>query len=94
MLALGGGAILPSDTRARAAPGTPWCTCRVELSDAVKRVGLGAGRPLLSVNPRATLKYLLDQRRPLYAQVATHTVVTDGRTPEEIAAELAALLKG
>jgi shikimate kinase len=63
-----------------------------ELSDAVKRVGLGAGRPLLNVNPRATLKYLMDQRRPLYAEVATHTVATDGRTPEEIAAEVAALL--
>jgi hypothetical protein len=43
----------------------------VELRDAVKRVGLGAGRPLLAINPRATLKYLLDQRRPLYAEVAT-----------------------
>ena len=65
----------------------------VELPDAVKRVGLGAGRPLLSVNPRATLKYLLDQRRPLYESVATHTIATDARTPEEIAAEVAALLK-
>ena len=65
----------------------------VELSDAVSRVGLGAGRPLLAVNPRATLKYLLDQRRPLYAEVATHTVATDGRTPDEIAAEIVANLK-
>jgi hypothetical protein len=51
------------------------------------------GRPLLAVNPRATLKYLMDQRRPLYASVATHTLATDGRTPEELAEELAALLK-
>jgi shikimate kinase len=65
----------------------------VELSDAVKRVGLGAGRPLLSINPRATLKFLMEQRRPLYASVATHTIATDGRDTEEIAAELAALLK-
>jgi shikimate kinase len=47
----------------------------------------------LTVNPRATLKYLLDQRRPLYAEVATHTVATDARTPEEISAEVAGLLK-
>jgi shikimate kinase len=65
----------------------------VELSDAIKRIGLGAGRPLLAMNPRATLKYLLDQRRPLYAEVATATVVTDGRTPEEIVAEIVPLLK-
>ena len=66
----------------------------VDLSDAVSRVGLGQGRPLLNLNPRATLRFLLDQRRPLYEQVAVHTVVTDGRAPEEITAELVELLKG
>ncbi|MGE5831183.1 MAG: shikimate kinase, partial [Micromonosporaceae bacterium] len=55
---------------------------------AVSRVGLGSGRPLLTVNPRATLKYLLDQRRPLYQEVATVTVATDGRTPHEVATEV------
>ena len=92
ILALGGGAILNDGTRALLAEHTV-VYLSVELSDAVKRVGLGAGRPLLAINPRATLKYLLDQRRPLYAEVATHTVATDGRDPEEIAAEVAALLK-
>jgi shikimate kinase len=65
----------------------------VELSDAVKRVGLGAGRPMISINPRATMKYLLDQRKPLYASVATHTVATDGREIDDIAAEVVGLLK-
>ncbi|MEV4665088.1 shikimate kinase [Micromonospora echinofusca] len=92
VLALGGGAVLAEESRA-ALVGHPVVYLSVELSDAVKRVGLGAGRPLLAINPRATLKYLLDQRRPLYAEVATATVVTDGREPAEIAAEIAALLK-
>ncbi|MEU4774421.1 shikimate kinase [Micromonospora sp. NPDC023644] len=92
VLALGGGAILAEENRA-ALVGHFVVYLSVELSDAVKRVGLGAGRPLLAINPRATLKYLLDQRRPLYAEVATATVVTDGREPAEIAAEIAALLK-
>ncbi|WP_433365622.1 shikimate kinase [Actinoplanes sp. CA-142083] len=92
ILALGGGAILHEGTRELLKDHTV-IYLSVELSDAVKRVGLGSGRPLLAVNPRATLKYLLDQRRPLYASVATHTIVTDGREPEEIAAEVAALLK-
>jgi shikimate kinase len=92
ILALGGGAILNEGTRALLKSQTV-VYLSVELSDAVKRVGLGSGRPLLAVNPRATLKYLLDQRRPLYASVATHTIVTDGREPGEIAAEIAALLK-
>jgi shikimate kinase len=92
VLALGGGAILNEDNRARLA-GHTVVFLTVELSDAVKRVGLGAGRPLLSINPRATLKFLMDQRRPLYASVATHTVATDARAPEDVAAEVAALLK-
>ena len=92
VLAVGGGAILDEGTRRLLASHTV-VYLSVELSDAVKRVGLGSGRPLLSVNPRATLKYLLDQRRPLYLSVATHTVTTDGRNPGEIAAEVAALLK-
>ncbi|RLK22240.1 shikimate kinase [Micromonospora sp. M71_S20] len=92
VLALGGGAVLAEENRA-ALVGHPVVYLSVELSDAVKRVGLGMGRPLLAINPRATLKYLLDQRRPLYAEVATATVVTDGRSPAEIAAEIAALLR-
>ncbi|MEU4240435.1 shikimate kinase [Actinoplanes sp. NPDC026619] len=92
VLALGGGAILNEGTRDLLKQHTV-VYLSVELSDAVKRVGLGAGRPLLAMNPRATLKYLLDQRRPLYASVATHTVATDNREPADIAAEVAALLK-
>lgn len=87
VLALGGGAVLAEQTRAALA-GHVVVYLSVELADAIRRVGLGAGRPLLTVNPRATLKYLLEQRRPLYAGVATLTVVTDGRTPEDVAVEV------
>ena len=92
VLALGGGAIMNDDTRAALRAHTV-VFLSVELTDAVKRVGLGAGRPLLSVNPRATLKYLMEQRRPLYTEVARHTITTDGRTPEDIADEIATLLR-
>jgi shikimate kinase len=91
VLALGGGAILDPQTRA-ALGGHTVVFLTVELSDAVKRVGLGAGRPLLQINPRATLKHLMDQRRPLYEEVAAHTVRTDGRTPDDVAAEVVTLL--
>jgi shikimate kinase len=87
VLALGGGAILAAETRA-VLRGHRVVYLSVELTTAVSRVGLGAGRPLLAINPRATLKYLLDQRRPLYAEVATATVATDGRTPDEIALDV------
>ncbi|MDM4718507.1 shikimate kinase [Micromonospora sp. WMMA1363] len=92
VLALGGGAILAAETRA-ALVGHRVVHLSVELPDAVRRVGLGAGRPLLAINPRATLKHLMEQRRPLYAEVATATVVTDGRDPADIAAEIAGQLK-
>jgi len=92
VLALGGGAVLAAETRERLR-GHTVLYLSVELSDAVSRVGLGAGRPLLTVNPRATLKYLLDQRCPLYEEVATVIVRTDGRTPDDIADEALAALK-
>jgi len=78
----------PSPTSRTALRGHTVVFLSVELADAVSRVGLGAGRPLLAMNPRATLKFLLEQRRPLYLEVATHTVVTDGREPDAIAAEV------
>jgi shikimate kinase len=88
VLALGGGAVLAEETRKRLA-GHAVVYLSVEFADAMSRVGLGAGRPLLAMNPRATLKHLLDQRRPLYEEVASVTVPTDGRTPEEIVEGLA-----
>lgn len=87
VLALGGGAILAEANRAALA-GHRVVHLSVELPDAVRRVGLGTGRPLLALNPRATLKHLLDQRRPLYQAVATWTVITDDRTPEQVAEEI------
>jgi shikimate kinase len=92
VLAVGGGAVLADETRARLI-GHTVVYLSVDLPDAVSRIGMSAGRPLLAINPRATLKYLLDQRRPLYQEVATITVVTDGRAPAEIVDEILAALK-
>ena len=92
VVALGGGAILAEETQ-KALAGHTVIYLSVEFADAIKRVGLGQGRPLLSLNPRATLKHLLDQRRPLYEKVATHVVRTDGRDPEEIVEEIISALR-
>jgi shikimate kinase len=92
VLALGGGAVLDERTR-EALAGRTVVFLRVGLSDAVKRVGLGSGRPLLLGNVRARIKALLDERTPVYEGVATHVVDTDGRTPEEVAAEVRRLLE-
>ena len=92
VLALGGGAVLHAETRDLLADQTV-VFLKVGLSDAVKRVGLGVGRPLLLGNVRSRIKALLDERTPVYESVATHVVETDDRTPDEVAAEIQELLR-
>jgi shikimate kinase len=58
---------------------------RVGLSEAVKRVGLGVGRPLLLGNVRSRIKALLDERTPVYESVATVVVDTDETSPGDVA---------
>ena len=93
VLALGGGAVLDARTRELLADHRV-VFLRVGLADAVKRVGLGVGRPLLLGNVRARIKALLDERTPVYESVATHVVETDGRTPDDVAAEVRGLIDG
>ncbi|HEX6233237.1 MAG TPA: shikimate kinase [Jiangellaceae bacterium] len=87
VVALGGGAVLDPGTRELLSTRRV-VFLDVGLADAASRVGLNRDRPLLIANPRAQLKKLMDERRPLYQQVATITVVTSGRTPEEVADEV------
>jgi shikimate kinase len=87
VLSLGGGAVLDPGTRSLL-DGHRVVFLRVGLSDAVKRVGLGSGRPLLLGNVRSRIKALLDERTPVYESVASLVVETDGRTPEDVAGEI------
>ena len=91
VLALGGGAVLDPETRELLA-GQRVVFLRVGLADAVKRVGLGTGRPLLLGNVRSRIKVLLDERTPVYEEVAALVVDTDGRRPEDVAREIAEAL--
>ncbi|MEU3821255.1 MULTISPECIES: shikimate kinase [unclassified Streptomyces] len=84
VLALGGGAILDAGTRALLA-GLPVVYLSMDVEEAVRRVGLGAARPLLAVNPRRQWRELMDARRHLYTEVARVVVATDGKSPEEVA---------
>lgn len=83
VLALGGGAVLDESTRARLVQ-APCVWLRVGVGEAAKRVGLNTSRPLLLGNVRGTLMALLDERTPLYEEVATWSVDTDGRTADEV----------
>ena len=88
VLSLGGGAVLDPGTRDLLA-GHTVAFLSVGLTDAVKRVGLGTSRPLLMGNVRGRIKALLDERTPVYTSVASFTVDTDGRTPDEVAGQVA-----
>ncbi len=91
VLALGGGAVLDATTRDLLA-GHHVVWLRVGLADASKRVGLARERPVLALNPRATLARLLDERTPHYEAVAGSRVDTDNRDPDEVAAEVLTLV--
>ncbi|HEV7186842.1 MAG TPA: shikimate kinase [Blastococcus sp.] len=96
VLALGGGAVTGAATRellvgyGRGGGTVVWLD--VDLPSAAKRVGLSRDRPLLTVNPRAMLRTMLEQRAPLYAEVATATVATAGREPGDVITEVVALV--
>ncbi|MGW7310228.1 shikimate kinase, partial [Streptomyces sp. NPDC054835] len=77
-------AVLDAGTRALLAE-LPVAYLSMDVEEAVRRVGLGAARPLLAVNPRRQWRELMDARRPLYTEVASVVVATDDRTPEEVA---------
>lgn len=88
VVALGGGAILAKDTRARLA-GTPTVWLRLAPDTAVKRVGLNAARPMLLGGVRSQLIGLLKERTPLYDEVSTHVLDVDDLEIEDTVAAIA-----
>jgi shikimate kinase len=89
VLAVGGGAVLDDTTRALL-DDVPVVFLDVGIADAAKRVGFNRDRPLLLGNPRAQWLRLMEARRPLYEQIATYTVHTDGKSPDEVATDVLA----
>jgi shikimate kinase len=92
VLSVGGGAVMDPVTAAALA-GHPVAFLDVGIADAARRVGFNSSRPLLAVNPRAQWTRMMDVRRPTYERLATFTVVTTGREPQDIAAEIVQRLK-
>jgi shikimate kinase len=64
----------------------------VDLENLLRREGLVPLHPWLLPNPRAHLRQLLTERRPVYESVAGLTVSTSGRTVEEVVADVLAAL--
>ena len=92
VLSLGGGAVMDDSTRA-ALRDQRVVWLKVDLSHATQRVGMNSARPLLLGNVRGTMLTMLEQRTPLYAEVASDTVDTSGRAIKDVVAEVASLLE-
>lgn len=88
VVAVGGGAL--DDPRTRTDLG--WhdvVHLEVSFVEAMRRVGDGASRPMLATRDP---KELYDARRRHYDNVARLSVATDGKSPEEVAREIARAL--
>jgi len=92
VVALGGGA--PLDPRTQAAlAGHTVVFLDVGISDAARRIGFDASRPLLMVNPRASWTKMMNERRPTYERLATVRVDTAGRKPAAVVEEIMSFLE-
>jgi shikimate kinase len=90
VIACGGGVVLDPARRELLRRRCFVVWLEVSPAEAARRVGEGApGRPLLQgAAPGARLAALLAARAPLYAEVASATVVTDGLGPAQVAAQV------
>jgi shikimate kinase len=89
VLSLGGGAVLAEETR-QELKNHQVVFLNVGLGAGAKRVGLARDRPVLALNPRASLHQLMEKRLPLYREVARQEVLTDDKTPEQVVEEITA----
>ena len=87
VIACGGGIVLDPARRRTLRDECETVWLEVTPEEAARRVGSAPGtRPLLAGgDPVARLTALLAERTPLYAEVASLRVDTDGRTPVEVA---------
>jgi 3-dehydroquinate synthase len=87
VLALGGGAVLHPGTQ-EALRGHTVVLLDVVAERALARVALSGERPLLAGDPAGRFAALRHDRLPVYERVATMTVSTSDRRPQDVAAEV------
>ena len=92
VLALGSGAVLDPDVR-RMLAGRPIVYLETGFAAVAKRTGMDRPRVVIPGNPRGMLRAMLEERRPVYAELATIIVPTDDMAAEEVAADLAERLR-
>ena len=85
VIAPGGGIVLAPENRAALVTLARCVWLRATPETILRRVGTGAGRPLLAVNPEDRVRRIDAQRRALYAEVAVAVIdVDDLSTPQVV----------
>ena len=92
VLALGSGAVLDPDVR-RMLAGQVIVYLEAGFATVARRIGMDRPRVVIPGNPRGRLRAMLEERRPVYAELASVSAVTDDMAPEEVAADLAKRLR-
>ena len=86
ILATGGGIVVRAENRELLKLADVVIFLTADTDHLVRRTYKDQKRPLLQVdNPREKILALLEERNPWYREVATHTVMTDTRSPKSVA---------
>lgn len=88
IVSLGGGSVLNESSQKRITTAKEVVFLDVSISNAAPRVGFNKDRPLLAINPRQQWLQLMEKRRPIYESLATITVSTDNKKPDQVADEI------
>jgi shikimate kinase len=84
VISVAGGAVLDPDNRQVMRRAGPVVWLRADPAVLAKRVGSGAGRPLLGDDPAGALRRLEAERRPLYEELADVVVDVDHLRADEV----------
>jgi len=86
IVSLGGGAPINTEISQILESATyPVIFIDVSIAQAAVRIGFNKDRPLLLINPRQQWMNLMSVRRPVYEKLASDTVSSDSKKPQEVA---------
>ncbi len=95
VIATGGGIVANDENRKLLQKAGFVVYLQASIRQQLDRTNRDKKRPLLQVENRAeVLEQLMQEREPLYLDVADHIVATDKRAPKRVAAEIAGALNG
>jgi shikimate kinase len=93
VIGVAGGAVLDPDNRARIARAGLVVWLRCDVSVLAKRVGSGAGRPLLEHGPSEALERLATVRAPIYESLADVAFDVDRLSPAAVVDRIVDVLR-